>query len=87
VPTLKEQGVNVSLVNWRGVFAPPGVSDKDRKAMIDLVTKMAGSKEWKEICEKRDWTISLVTGEAYAKYIDAENKRIGDVLKDLGLAS
>jgi putative tricarboxylic transport membrane protein len=87
VPTLKEQGVNVALVNWRGVFAPPGVSDKDRKAMIDLMTKMANSKEWKEICAKRDWTISLVTGEAYAKYIDAENKRIEGVLKDLGLAS
>jgi putative tricarboxylic transport membrane protein len=87
VPTLKEQGVNVALVNWRGVFAPPGVAEKDKKAMTDLVAKMAGTKEWKDICAKQDWTVSLVTGDAYAKFIDAENKRIGEVLKDLGLAS
>ncbi len=87
VPTLKEQGVNVELVNWRGVFAPPGVSDKDKKAMIDLVTKMAATKEWKDILQKRDWVGSLVTGDAYAKYIAEETTRIEAVLKDLGLAS
>lgn len=87
VPTLKESGVDVALVNWRGVFAPPGVSDKDKKAMVDMISKMAASKEWKEICAKQDWTVSLVTGDAYAKYIDAENKRIGEVLKALGLAT
>lgn len=87
VPTLKEQGVNVELVNWRGVFAPPGVADKDKKAMIDMVTKMAGTKEWKELCEKRDWAMSLITGDAYAKYIAEETTRIEGVLKDLGLAT
>lgn len=87
VPTLIEQGVNVELVNWRGVFAPPGVADKDRKAMVDLVAKMAGSAEWKDICQKRDWTASLVTGDAYAKYIEAETKRIEGILKDLGLVT
>ncbi|MGQ0675053.1 MAG: Bug family tripartite tricarboxylate transporter substrate binding protein [Rhodospirillales bacterium] len=87
VPTLKEAGVNVALVNWRGVFAPPGVSDKDKKAITELVNKMAASKPWKEICDKQNWAQSVVVGDAYAKFIEAENKRIGDVLKDLGLAS
>jgi len=87
VPTLIEQGIDVSLANWRGVFAPPGVSDADRKAMIDLVTKMAGSAEWKDICAKRDWTTSLVAGDAYAKYIAAETTRIEGILKDLGLVA
>lgn len=86
-PTLMEQGIQVELVNWRGVFAPPGVSDADKKAMVDLVTKMAGSAEWKDICEKRDWTQSLVTGDAYAKYIADETNRIEAVLKDLGLVA
>ena len=87
VPTLKEAGVNVALVNWRGVFAPPGVSDKDKKAVTDLVVKMAASKEWKAICDKQNWAQSVVAGDAYGKFIEAENKRIGEVLKDLGLAS
>lgn len=87
VPTLIEQGVNVELVNWRGVFAPPGVSDKDKAAITELVTKMAGSPEWKDICAKREWDQSLVVGDAYAKYIASETLRIEGVLKDLGLVT
>lgn len=86
-PTLMEQGIAVELVNWRGVFAPPGVSDADKKAMVDLVTKMSGSAEWKDICQKREWDQSLLTGDAYAAYIAAETTRIEAVLKDLGLVA
>ena len=57
-PTLKEEGIDVELFNWRGVFAPPGVNDGQRKAMIDLVEKMAASPQWAEACQKRDWTRS-----------------------------
>ena len=32
IPTLKEQGVDVELTNWRAVFAPPGISDEDKQA-------------------------------------------------------
>ena len=40
-PTMKEAGIDVELFNWRGVFAPPGVSDEDKAALIALVDKMA----------------------------------------------
>jgi putative tricarboxylic transport membrane protein len=26
VPTLKEQGINVELGNWRGVYGAPGIT-------------------------------------------------------------
>ena len=86
VPTLKEQGIDVELANWRGVFAPPGVSDAQRAAMSALVEKMAASPQWKEECEKRDWIQITMMGDAYKAYIESEFARIGDILKDLGLA-
>ena len=86
VPTLKESGIDVELFNWRGVFAPPGVSDEQRKAMTDVVQKMAASPEWAEICKKQDWTQITLVGDDYAKYIASETTRIGAILKDLGLA-
>lgn len=85
-PTLKEQGVDVELANWRGVFAPPGVSDADRTAMTDLVLKMAASSEWAEICKKQDWAQITLPGDGFAAFIKSENERIQGVLKDLGLA-
>ena len=85
-PTLKEQGVDVELFNWRGVFAPPGVTDDQRKAMVGLAEKLAASPTWQEECKKRDWTSIPLFGDAYAKFLEAETARIEGILKDLGLA-
>jgi putative tricarboxylic transport membrane protein len=86
VPTLKEQGIDVELFNWRGVFAPPGVSGASRDAMIAMMQAMTGSPAWKAECEKRGWTSIPLFGDAYAKYLEAEVVRIEAILKDLGLA-
>ena len=86
IPTFKEQGIDVSIANWRGVFAPPGVTDAQRKAMIDLVEATVKSPAWKEILEKQDWANVLLTGDAFGAYVQEEFKRTEAVLKDLGLA-
>jgi putative tricarboxylic transport membrane protein len=85
-PTLKEQGIDVELFNWRGVFAPPGVSDADRRAMVAMIEKMAASPQWADTCKQRDWTQITLAGDAYKTFIDAESARIEAILKDLGLA-
>jgi putative tricarboxylic transport membrane protein len=87
VPTLKEQGIDVELFNWRGVFAPPGITGAPRDSLIGLIEKMANSATWKEELKKRDWTPILLTGDAYAKYIEQENVRFTVILKVLGLAT
>lgn len=87
IPTLKEQGIDVELANWRGVFAPPGVSADARQAMISLVEKMVATDSWKQETAKRDWTSIPLVGDAYAKFIQDELERVEAILKDLGLAS
>ena len=87
VPTLKEQGIDVELFNWRGVFAPPGTAGEKRQALIALIEKMAASATWKQEVAKRDWLPIVLTGDAYAKYVADETTRITAILKDLGLAS
>jgi putative tricarboxylic transport membrane protein len=86
VPTLKEQGVDVELANWRGVFAAPGIKDDQKKALVALVENMAKSPAWQEELKKRDWNPILLTGDAFAKYVAEETKRIEGILKAVGLA-
>ena len=86
IPTLKEQGIDVELFNWRGVFAPPGVTPAQRDAMIALMETMAKSEAWLAECKKRDWTSIPLFGDAYAQYLETETARIEAILKDLGLA-
>lgn len=85
-PTLKEQGIDVELFNWRGVFAPPGVSDADRASMIRMIERMAASPQWAEACKTRDWTQITLVGDGYRGFIEQESARIEGILKDLGLA-
>ena len=35
IPTLKEQGIDVELANWRAIVAPPGLDDAQKKALLD----------------------------------------------------
>src|SRR6478609_1712970 len=48
IPTLTESGVDLVFTNWRGVLAPPGISDETKQYYIDLLTEMHGTKEWQD---------------------------------------
>jgi putative tricarboxylic transport membrane protein len=85
IPTMKEQGVNVDLSNWRGVFGAPGINDAQKKALLAAIDTTVKSPAWKETLTKMDWTDIYLSGDAFAKYIDDENKRIGDILAKLNL--
>ena len=39
VPTLKEQGINVEIGNWRGVYGAPGIAPEQRKALTEMLVK------------------------------------------------
>ena len=85
-PTLKEQGVDVELANWRGVFAPPGVSDADRKAMTDLVHEDGRLQGMGGHLRQAGLDADHAPGDDFGKYISTETERIRGILKELGLA-
>jgi putative tricarboxylic transport membrane protein len=85
IPSLKEQGVNVELANWRGVFGAPGITKAQRDELIKAVEKAVKSKEWQEALKRQEWDDFYLAGDAYGQYIAAENKRIGDILGSLSL--
>jgi putative tricarboxylic transport membrane protein len=85
-PTLKEQGIDVELANWRGVFAPPGVNDAQHRAMTALMEKMIASSQWAEACKTRDWAQITLLGDQFKTFIDAETARVEAILKEIGLA-
>jgi len=72
IPTLKEQGINVVIGNWRGVYAAPGISADQRKALTDLVIAATKTKSWTDSLEKNNWTPALMTGKAFEEFVDSE---------------
>jgi putative tricarboxylic transport membrane protein len=72
VPTLKEQGVNVEIGNWRGVYGAPGISAEQRKSLIDRVAKAVKSPSWAEALQKNGWTPAWMAGDEFGNFVDNE---------------
>jgi putative tricarboxylic transport membrane protein len=70
VPTLKEQGIDVEIGNWRGVYGAPGITPAQRKALTDMVLAALKSPTWAEAVKKNDWTPAVLSGDAFAKFVD-----------------
>jgi putative tricarboxylic transport membrane protein len=86
VPTLKEQGIDVELANWRGVFAAPGISDAQKKDLIATVDKTVKSKPWQDALAKNQWTDLYLSGDEFKTFLDNELKQTEKVINGLGLA-
>ncbi|WKL17020.1 tripartite tricarboxylate transporter substrate-binding protein [Comamonas testosteroni] len=72
IPTLKEQGINVEIGNWRGVYGAPGISKVQREELVAQIEKATKSKAWAEALQKNDWTPAWLGGDAFGKFVDDE---------------
>ena len=85
VASLKEQGIDVELGNWRGVFGAPGISPQQRDALVKLVKDATETPAWKATLDKQGWTPVFLGGEDYRKFLAEDDKRIGAIIDSLGI--
>ncbi|NJD86408.1 MAG: tripartite tricarboxylate transporter substrate binding protein [Betaproteobacteria bacterium] len=85
IPSLKEQGFNVELANWRGIFGAPGITKEQQAALVKAVEAATKHASWAETLKKQEWTAYWLPGDQYGAFVQAENKRIGEILAGLSL--
>ncbi|MGA7147582.1 MAG: tripartite tricarboxylate transporter substrate-binding protein [Microbacterium sp.] len=85
-PTLTEEGIDLIFTNWRGVLAPPGITEEHVEYLVDLFTAMHETPEWQEALERNGWSDNFATGEEFATFLTEQDDRVEDTLKELGLA-
>ena len=72
VPTRKEQGYNVVLGNWRGVYGAPGLTPEQRAALVDVVQKATRTRAWQEALDKNGWTPAWAAGHEFDEFVEYE---------------
>ncbi|MCK0171368.1 tripartite tricarboxylate transporter substrate-binding protein [Aliiroseovarius sp. S1123] len=83
-PTMKEQGIDTSFVNWRGFFAAPGLP-ADKLAMYqEAITKMYATPEWEAVRARNGWVNIHNSGDDFRTFLEGQEKVIGDLMKKLG---
>lgn len=85
VPTLREQGLDVVLGNWRGVYGAPGITAGQRQVLVDKVVKATRTRAWTEALDRHGWTPALLTGPAFEKFVDDEFAKLRAIMVRHGL--
>ena len=86
VPTLKESGIDIVMGNWRGIFAPPGISAEARANHARFVTELHALPAWKQLLETRGWEDAFLEGGAFEEFLKRDADATTAVLKEIGLA-
>jgi len=85
IPTFKEQGYDVSLVNWRAVAGPKNMKDAERAEMEAAIDKVVNGADWKAAVKQRGWSEIYMPPAEFAAFLKEETVRVEGIFKDLGL--
>ncbi|MHC0431193.1 tripartite tricarboxylate transporter substrate binding protein [Streptomyces sp. O3] len=84
-PTLREAGHDLEVVNWRGLLAPPDLTDRQRADLLDLLDRLRVTPQWRRALRANGWTDAYLPGDAFARFLTRENDRVDALLTRLGL--
>jgi putative tricarboxylic transport membrane protein len=85
VPTLKEQGWNLVIRNWRGVYGAPGISADERARLTEIVTRATRARVWRQALEANYWAPELLAGPPFEAFVEQEFRDLRAVMRESGM--
>ncbi|WP_295657618.1 tripartite tricarboxylate transporter substrate binding protein [uncultured Nocardioides sp.] len=85
VPTLTESGIDLVFLNWRGLLAPPDISEERRDELIGYLETMHETEEWQGELTANGWTDDFITGDEFGDFLQEQDQRVAGTLEELGL--
>ena len=63
----------------------PASTTRRRRRCSTLVDATVKSEGWKKVLADKNWTDLYLAGDEFAKLLEAENARVTEILKTIGL--
>ncbi len=86
IPTAPEEGYDVTLDNWRGLYGPPDMPEEAVTYWADTLEEMVGTEDWKQAAEKNQWDTTYMRGEEMRAYLQKTNAEVKDAMEATGEA-
>jgi putative tricarboxylic transport membrane protein len=86
VPTWRSLGVDLDILHWRGLFAPPAIPAEAVKYWDQTLSKLVKTDSWKKILDKYQWFDAYAGSAEFGKALAEENKVYEQILSQLGMA-
>lgn len=85
VPTMKEQGIDINLMMYRGIAVPKDTPDDVVKILEASFMKAAQSEEFKAYAQKNGVTIEVTGAADFDKHMAEHDKQIAELMQKMGL--
>jgi tripartite-type tricarboxylate transporter receptor subunit TctC len=83
MPTMKEQGFEMVVGSWQGIFVPVGTPRPVVSKLFDVTQKaMKDAAVTKRLNDGGVPVILSKTQEDFAKFVKSETERFGKVIRD-----
>ena len=70
IPAIREQGVDVDMANWRGVFTGQDVPAARQAQMLEAVKTATMHESWQKTLTQNRWDASWLSGPSFNSFID-----------------
>lgn len=70
IASIREQGGQLEMANWRGVFTGKGVSNERQSMIVEAVRQATAHESWKNVLKQNRWDSSWLSGRPFAEQID-----------------
>jgi putative tricarboxylic transport membrane protein len=84
IPTCKSQGIDMEYLMLRGIFMAPAATPDQVNFYVELLKKVRETPEWKTLMNDGAFNQTFMTGADYAKWVENEEKRHRDLMKEAG---
>ncbi|MEM8880187.1 MAG: tripartite tricarboxylate transporter substrate-binding protein [Pseudomonadota bacterium] len=83
-PTMMEQGLDTTFVNWRGFFAAPGLDSETLAGYQAALEAMYETDAWEEVRSRNGWVNIHNSGDDFRAFLEEQETQIGDLMRTLG---
>jgi putative tricarboxylic transport membrane protein len=84
IPTCREQGIDAQYLMLRGILMPKGVTPEQLAYYVNLLKQVRETPEWKDFVNRGAYKVDFLSGDAFAKFLEADEKRNRDIMDKAG---
>lgn len=82
-PTLIEMGIDITLLDWHGVFASLKADALTKQRLSDLFIRLSNSNQWKNTLENKQWENNFLVNQTFADFVAEEQQLLSKKFQQL----
>ena len=84
IPTLVDQGFELTFANWRGFFAHQTTSDASYDTLVQTLKEAVDSSYFDAIRKKNGWQPHFIAGEDFTTFLTEQETQIKALMETVG---